>query len=179
MATEPAIPIYLVDAYAEPVAVKVSGRASYTNCAPLSDFFHNLIKNGKHNFIVDLKDCSSLDSTFLGMLAGVAMELRKEESKGTLALDNVEERNLEIIQNLGLHRIITVNPEHLKPSPKLNDRSNDILKSMDESSVANPKLILKAHENLVEIEQANLNKFQDVLSFLKKQIKENKELEGE
>ena len=50
---------------------------------------------------------------------------------------------------------------------------------MNESSAATPKMILKAHQNLVHIEESNLNKFQDVLSFLKKQVKEESELEDE
>lgn len=177
MASESVIPLYLVDAYTDPVAVKVTGRASYTNCGPINSFLQNQIKTGKYNFVIDLKDCTALDSTFLGMLAGIAMELRKEKSRGELILQHVEARNLEIIENLGLHRIISVNPKTVKKEVKINDKSKDILKSMDESAVANPEMILKAHENLIKIDDNNLNRFQDVISYLKKQIKEEKESE--
>src|SRR2546427_100813 len=51
---------------------------------------------------------TSTDSTFLGVLAGAAIELRRKTPPGVLTLARVGERNLELIRNLGLHRLATV-----------------------------------------------------------------------
>ena len=63
-------PIYLVDAYSDPVVVRIDGRASFQNSAGLRDFFAEMLRRGKTRFIVDFQHCASMDSTFLGVLAG-------------------------------------------------------------------------------------------------------------
>ena len=40
------------------------------------------------------------------------------------------------------------------------------------SEVENARLVLEAHENLVEIDASNRTKFQDVISFLKNQVED-------
>ena len=60
--------------------------------------------SGRRNYIVDFQDCSSMDSTFLGILVGLALKLRKFEDEGYLTLVNLRGRNLETVQNLGIHK---------------------------------------------------------------------------
>lgn len=174
MSTETSSPVFLVDAYSEPVCLKIKGRASYLNCGQLNDFFNRLIKKDKTNFTVDFEECAGMDSTFLGLLAGVALELKKDSHKGTICLNNVKNRNLELITNLGLNRILEVNPETHTPKPTINN-SNHTMKSMDKSSPVSPEAILKAHQNLISADSSNLYKFQDVMSFLKKEIDQESE----
>ena len=54
---------------------------------------------------VDFQHCSSMDSTFLGILVGLALQLRKLEVAGKLTLINLVGRNLETVKNLGIHKI--------------------------------------------------------------------------
>ena len=108
--TEPAKPTFLVDAYADPVLVRIEGRASFANSGSLKDFFTEMTRQGKARFVVDFQQCTSMDSTFLGVLAGAALELRRRNPPGALTLTRVGERNLELIRNLGLHRLAVVDP---------------------------------------------------------------------
>jgi len=39
-----------------------------------------------------------------------------------------------------------------------------------EAELASARLVLEAHENLIEADEGNRNKFQDVVSFLKNQV---------
>lgn len=164
-------PTFLVDAYSDPVCLKINGRASYLNCAPLGDFFHNLIKRKKLQFAIDFSDCTGMDSTFLGMIAGIALELKDPDSEGDIQLYNIEDRNLELIQNLGLNRILTINTGNTGPKPFFNSACD----TLTSTAQANGKKILEAHENLIKADGSNTKKFQDVLSFLKKQINEDAE----
>jgi hypothetical protein len=77
--SETAKPVYLVDAYSDPVVVRIEGRASFLNSACLRDFVNQMLKSGKNRFVIDFLRCTSMDSTFLGVLAGFALELRKSE----------------------------------------------------------------------------------------------------
>jgi hypothetical protein len=46
-----------------------------------------------------------MDSTFLGILVGLALKLRKFEDEGFLTLVNLRGRNLETVKNLGIQKI--------------------------------------------------------------------------
>src|SRR5687767_14531078 len=97
-------PVYLVDAYSDPVVVRIDGRASFQNSGSLRDFMTEMLGRGKRRFVFDFQDCASMDSTFLGVVAGVAIELRKPANGGSLVVTRVAARNLELMRNLGLHR---------------------------------------------------------------------------
>ena len=67
-----------------------------------------MIGQGKTRFVMDFQNCASMDSTFLGVLAGAALDLRRRHPPGSLVLCRVGRRNLELLRNLGLHRLLTV-----------------------------------------------------------------------
>jgi anti-anti-sigma factor len=160
-----ATPTFLVDAYADPVVVRIDGRASFQNSAALKDFFTALVAQGKTRFVVDFKQCASMDSTFLGVLAGVAIKLRRSTPPGSLALVRVGERNLELIRNLGLHRLATVDQGGTVPAGQTSALD---ARALDE--IASARLVLEAHENLVATDPDNATKFQDVLAFLRSRL---------
>ena len=161
-------PAFLVNAYSDPVIIKLDGRASYLNSAPLRDFFNRMVSKGRRDFVLDFRDCTGMDSTFLGIIAGAALEARNAMPQGTLVLCRLSKRNLELVRNLGLHRIVSVD---------CGDYQMDFDRA-DAEPLANPpcknvekaRMILKAHEDLVDVDRKNRTKFQDVISFLKNQV---------
>jgi anti-sigma B factor antagonist len=165
--SDPTKPVFLVDAYADPVVVRIEGRASFMNSGGLKDFFAEMIRQGKTRFVVDFKLCASMDSTFLGVLAGAAIELRRQTPPGTFTLARVGERNLELIRNLGLHRLATVDPGSQVPE---TSGAGQALTQQARSEVENARLVLEAHENLIATDPDNAAKFQDVLAFLRNQL---------
>jgi len=164
---EPSTSVFLVDAYADPVVVRIAGRASFLNSGGLKDFLARMIKEGKRRFVVDFRQCASMDSTFLGVLAGAAIELRRQDPSGQLTLARVGERNLELIRNLGLHRLAIVDPGTQSADPMGYGQA---LTNQARTEVDNARLMLEAHENLVATDPANAAKFQDVLIFLKARL---------
>lgn len=160
-------PVFLVDAYADPVVVRIYGRASFMNSGGLKDFLSAMIRDGKRRFVVDFRQCASMDSTFLGVLAGAAIELRRQNPPGQLTLARVGERNLELIRNLGLHRLAIVDPGVLAMD---STTPGQALTNQARTEVENARLMLEAHENLVATDPANAAKFQDVLTFLKARL---------
>ncbi len=160
-------PVFLVDAYTDPVVVRIDGRASFMNSGGLKDFFTEMIRQGKRRFVVDFRLCASMDSTFLGVLAGAAIELRRLSPPGHLTLVRVGERNLELIRNLGLHRLATVDPGTQTANPM---GYGTALSEQARSEVESARLMLEAHENLIAADPENAAKFQDVLTFLKSRL---------
>jgi len=161
-------PVFLVDAYSDPVVVRIEGRASFLNCGCVRDFVEQMLKSGKSRFVMDFLRCTSMDSTFLGVLAGMALELGKREPKGSLVLTRVGQRNLELMRNLGLHRLLTV-----VAADGVNlEKCDTPLESGERKEIENARLVLEAHENLVAADESNLGKFQDVLAFMKNRVEQ-------
>ena len=164
---DPTKPTFLVDAYADPVLIRIEGRASFANSGSLKDFVAEMVKQGKTRFVVDFAACTTMDSTFLGVLAGVALELRRRDPPGSLTLARVGERNLELIRNLGLHRLATVDAGEFQMNFSGNAQALD---TKARSDLERARLVLEAHENLVNADEANATKFQDVLAFLRNRV---------
>jgi anti-sigma B factor antagonist len=158
-------PAFLVDAYSDPVVVRIEGRASFLNSAAVKDFLATMIAQGKRRFAVDFKACASMDSTFLGVLAGAALQLRRLDPPGSLALVRVGERNLELIRNLGLHRLASVDAAGPQPAGAAQP-----IDSRQVGEIERARLVLEAHEALVAADPDNATKFQDVLAFLRNQL---------
>jgi anti-sigma B factor antagonist len=160
-------PVYLVDAYSDPVVVRIDGRACFQNSPCLRDFFSELLRQGKTRFVLDFKHCATMDSTFLGVLAGTALELKKKTPPGSLVLARVGQRNLELIRNLGLHRLLTVDAGYFAMN---FENCKDPLQCRNHTELENARLVLEAHENLVSADESNRGKFQDVLVFMKNRV---------
>lgn len=162
-------PQFLVNPYEDPVIVKINGKASFLNSSPVKNLFDRLVKQGKLRFVIDFKNCSGMDSTFLGILAGLGIQLMRMEPKGSVVLCRLGERNKELVRNLGLHRLLV-----LDNGDKVPDKTEAGFESVDAreklSEVENARLVLQAHENLVELDASNKTKFQDVIAFLQNQV---------
>ena len=164
--SQPRETTFVVNAYQDPVMIKVSGRACFQNTGPLNDFFRRMIASGRRTFLIDFRDCTGMDSTFLGVLAGIGIELRKPHHQGSLVLCRLGERNLELVINLGLHRILTVDRGEAQPDAGGAFQS---LGADKVNQVQQARMVLQAHENLVEVDESNREKFQDVIAFLRNQ----------
>lgn len=162
---------FLVNPYEDPVILKISGKVSFTNATPVKELFDQLVEQGRDHFVIDFQHCSGMDSTFLGILAGLGIKLLKREPKGSVVLCRLGARNRELIQNLGLHRILTVDDG--QEAGRIEASGDDMQELKDEkkhTEVENARLVLQAHENLLEVDDSNKTKFQDVIAFLKNQV---------
>jgi anti-anti-sigma regulatory factor len=161
--------VYLVDAYSDPVVVRIEGRACFQNSSCLRDFVGEMLRQGRQRFVVDFQHCTTMDSTFLGVLAGVALELRKTTPPGSIVLARVGARNLELIRNLGLHRLLTVDSGD---TPMNFGKCDTALVSQDRGELDRARHVLESHEHLVTADESNRAKFQDVLAFLKNRVEQ-------
>lgn len=149
--------------------LQVLQKASYTNCEPVRNFFDTKFNAGQRSFIVDFANCTSVDSTFLGILVRLALNLRNSENSGKLALVNLNGRNLETVKNLGIHRIAEISShavESLKDLESLSENGQD--------DIACSETIYEAHKTLMNLNEKNLRMFCDVVSFLEQESEHSK-----
>lgn len=156
-------PTFVVDVLRRPMLVIIHGRANFLNCSPLKTFFRKMFDKGEREFLLDFSKCTGMDSTFLGILAGTALEARRETPQGEVQLAGLDQRNLELVNNLGLRRIVTIAEDNLKES----DNTSTGLSGEVQTEEEKKEMLIESHEDLVKLDEANLNKFEDLLTFLK------------
>ena len=161
--SEPQQPTYLVSAYRNPVAVRINGKANYLNCNAFREFIEKVIADGRNKIVLDFDSCTGMDSTFLGILAGTALELKQKSPPGDLTLCHLSERNNELICNLGLQILLNI-------GDNVDAENKAAYDSLKDEQVSDASKVLEAHENLAEVNADNLTKFQDVIAFLKNQV---------
>ena len=174
--------------------IKVVGRGSFQNSGCIKAFYQQLLKEGVGRFVVDLGACTYLDSTFLGILLGLGLKL-KEAGSGLLRILNASPRNLELLKNLGLDRLISIEGGDVplggegpagspaKTGPIGNGSGSGALQltGVKEENLQEMKVpvltkaeagptILEAHENLIGFDPRNIPKFKDVVEFLREDL---------
>ncbi|NQU11058.1 STAS domain-containing protein [bacterium] len=174
--TEPAKGI-AVASTAEEVYVQVVGRGTFQNSQPLHRYAQEMIDRGHHHFILDLRACTNMDSTFLGVLAGMGLRLRNGGTgpAGEIRIVNAGQRSVELLQILGLDRLFAILPLDAAAAPvsapagplhRLPDSDvetdHPVLNKRDTTD-----LLLAAHTNLVRVDQRNEARFGSVTRSLR------------
>ena len=149
--------------------LQVLTKASFTNCEPVRNFFDRKFEEGQRSFIVDFAKCGSVDSTFLGILVRLALNLRNAEEPGKLVLVNLTGRNLETVKNLGIHRIAEISSNSIENSEQLETVGNN-----SENETACAETIYQAHKTLMNLNEKNHRMFCDVVSFLELEAENSK-----
>jgi len=158
----------LVGCHGQTVWVKIKGRGSFQNSAGVKEYVGRMVCRGHRDFIVDLEDCDQMDSTFMGTLTGVALRLRKIGQGGLRAI-NVNERNAGLLCSLGLDQFFSVEEAGGGLSVPAEAKPLQPPAASEPNAVDQQKIILEAHEALVEADSANEVKFHDVLEFLRQE----------
>lgn len=156
----------LVSADNKTVWIKVEGKGSFLNSGGMKEFSKKMVNRGHREFVVDLKNCPVMDSTFMGTLAMIALRLR-EIGQGNLRVINLNERNHDLLTNLGLDQLFTLGGEDGEAGANAPQKPLD---GEPTGKTAQAQTMLEAHEALVEADSTNLTKFKDVLEYLKQDL---------
>ena len=168
-----------VGAAGSEVHVRVVGRGTFQNGQTLRRYAFGMMDRGGEEFFVDLSRCQGMDSTFLGVLAGIGLRLAQIGQTGKVHILNVGPRNWELLQTLGLDRLFAINTTgNLRTKmPLPADAEFQRLPESELGEVTPPlskhdtvDLMLEAHDNLIRADQRNLAKFKDLTQFLRENV---------
>lgn len=172
-------PSILVGCNQKVVCIRVQGKGSFQNSGGVKTFATAMIHRGHREFVVDLGGCPVMDSTFMGTLTGVALRLR-ELGHGGLHVVNANERNVDLLQGLGLDQILSLElngTEH--PFNGLDQAEN-----CPEALAAEPlgkremtETMIAAHQALVDADRQNFHKFKNVIDYLKQDLKQEESVD--
>jgi len=156
------------------VYVRVVGRGTFQNSQPLRLFALQQIDEGQREFVLDLGQCQGMDSTFLGVLAGIGLRLRQNGKLASVHIVNINPRNLELLETLGLDRLFTMNSSTPPPLAEADYRQlpdtdlTQLTHALDKDETAD--LMIEAHDNLVRADERNAPKFRELARFLREAV---------
>ncbi|MFM7181502.1 MAG: STAS domain-containing protein [Verrucomicrobiales bacterium] len=154
--------------------VRVESRGSFKNSPDLRAVAESGMRRGMQRIVVDLAACPIMDSTFMGTLTSLHLALEKlPDGGGNLIVLNANDRNLDLLQSLGLDNVFHVDKDGTE-LPELRREVDEeilaraIVQPLDKTEHA--AHVLEAHEALAGANEANRDRFRDVVSFLRSEV---------
>lgn len=143
--------------------MRVVGRGTFKLAVGLSRWIEQLKAMPElKSVMLDLSGCSSLDSTFMGLMVTLA---RQSRGRCALLVVNATPEHHSLLDGIGVMRVWKYVDQPVTDLTWQNLASAaDGATTLDERT---RKLILAAHETLIELDQANEPKFRDVVDMLK------------
>ncbi len=151
---------------ASSVYIKVKGLGIASIGLDLWDFTEEMARSGYHTFIIDLASCQSFDSTFMGVLVGIADGPAKEKGGGILVVHPTEHHK-KLLSEVGLTKLISIRAEDADLPPDLELVPLDPL---PRTSTERVEKIREAHQKLCNLDERNRAKFGLFLDLLAKEI---------
>lgn len=152
--------------------VRVEGRGSFKISSSLKQFADACIEQEVCRVLLDMAACIGMDSTFMGVIAGVATRL-KRANEGVVILYNLTPRTRGLLATLGLDQLVQAYEAGATP-PELAQAGagEESLTPLDTSAsqLDTARTMLEAHEKLCEVNPDNLPKFKDVLTYLREDV---------
>lgn len=142
----------------------MEGLGNFSNALMFEEFCEQELKQGLDCFVVDLARCEGMDSTFMGVLAGLSTHFPPGEPK--VIVVNAGAKHRQLLDDLGLSRLVSVRQKpDLIPALELEPLSSDTLPPRERA-----ERILRAHQQLLDADSRNAAKFGPVLKLLKREL---------
>lgn len=149
------------------VFVRVTGRGSFKVSATLKQFIAQVTSQQPVSAVIlDLTECIGMDSTFMGVLAGLSGRLK--QSGQTMELINLSEKNAGLLATLGVDKVVA----HYSNSHGY-EMPDQTARSLPTAGVTKKELAetaLQAHQNLVDLNEENRPRFKRVIEYLKADV---------
>jgi anti-sigma B factor antagonist len=152
----------LFDSY---IWIRPEGRGTFLESSIIKALVENSVENGVHNFVIDLEACPGMDSTFMGMLAGLGIGFRKSK-KGEISIVGTTEKTKSSLKELGLQYLMAIEPTDGPWIEKIEEVRGDLVLLDQKSEIDKEAHVLEAHEDLCIADEGNLNRFRTVLDML-------------
>ncbi len=145
--------------------IRVEGRGTFQSSPPIKELVDKEMALGRSQFVIDLEECFGMDSTFMGMMAGVGMRLRKKGG-GQLSIVGTSEKSRDALDELGLSYLMEIEPEDGLWKKEIDSVRGSLLPLGDSTSVGKEEHILECHENLCDADDTNAERFKTVLEVM-------------
>lgn len=149
------------------------------NSPAVKAFGDQRIAAGEQQLVVDLEECTGMDSTFMGTLAGMAARLSATEG-GVLQIAEPGERNRRSLEDLGLDFLMEIDP----PAANWRGRVEGIRKELKAphapgslDSLQRTRHVLEAHQTLSDVNHKNAREFSKMVDILESELADKERAE--
>lgn len=143
----------------------MEGRGTFQISSPIKDFVEAESSAGRSEYVIDLEACPGMDSTFMGMLAGIGMRIKKK-GRGGLSIVGTSQKNRDSLEELGLDYLMEIEPSNAPWSNGIESIRSGLSRLEDGLPSSNEAHILECHENLCDADESNAERFKTVLEVM-------------
>jgi anti-sigma B factor antagonist len=146
---------------------RLRGRATAGESTGFKTAAEGLRSQGLIDFVIDLTECQSMDSTFIGVLTGLSRRLRREGGPaGKVELVNTTPQVRRQLDDLFVLDQFTLTECQLMPGVAYTQVQAGTTNKAELS-----RLMLDAHQTLMDLNTANIPKFKQVAEFLEQDLR--------
>lgn len=138
--------------------IQAVGRANFDYAVPIRDLAKGL--DGSEKLCIDLSQCSAMDSTFMGVLSMIGLKARR--NSGTVEIAGASDNLRALLRGLGVAKLFI----YIDAAPEIAEGERAVRGTM----AATAETVLEAHETLVEADENNAAKFDQVIKFAKEDV---------
>lgn len=152
--------------------IKCIGRGSFANSPQFKQIADQRIAAGERVVVLDLAECSAMDSTFMGVIAGIARQVIP--GGGKVQVISGGERIRDLLGGLGLDSILEIDPPDAIWLHDIESyRSRLQPPTSENSKERNARMILDAHIELSQLNEKNANQFKSVIELFNEEVNKN------
>lgn len=155
--------------------IRCVAKGNFNNSPAIEKWANAQIKGGIKSLAIDLEQCTGMDSTFMGNLAGLAMKLTA--IGGKLQIIDASTKCARSLTDLGLSSLMEINPEC--KAADWDEQKQDMRGNLEEISSASTldktTHVYETHKKLCEADSSNHQKFDSVLECLEADLSAKKQ----
>lgn len=141
--------------------IRFVGDVRLTLCTTIDDYFQQMYDDPDFVSVwVDLCDAEGLDSTTLGLLAKLALNVR-EKFGFTPAIYTCAPSILRLLRSMGFHRLFEVHEEACNDPEDIEE-----IPAVSGSEEAVKEKVIEAHHVLMNLSDENRERFRDLVTAL-------------
>ncbi len=148
--------------------IKLVGAVKYTTvAADFERFIDDLVERKEVNeVLIDMRECTYIDSTDLGILARITVSQMHKGAPYPVLLYKKESDIGAILNDVGFSRVFKMVESLDFQEVQLQEMANSA--HPDQLDMA--KLMLNAHQMLIDLDEGNREKFSTVVDFMKQSV---------
>lgn len=155
---------YMVGEIGDNIVIKIIGNATMKNSKTLEDYFKNILQDEKKEVILDFSECNYIDSTTLGVIARMSLEVGKKWNTKLYEV-NVSNMIRSTLNSTGIYDLMGHSKKEGEDISFSGLKNRNFLTDEEKA-----KHILEAHRTLVELSKENEAVFSNVVRLLEKNI---------
>lgn len=149
--------------------IKVEGRATFEHSSPLRNLIKNIKLEELKKASIDLSLCTGMDSTFMGVLAMIAVRVKQNGDVADII--DTGENNKKLLNGLGLKKLFNY-----------RSYSDKFLKDMNwekppegtPDKTEKIETVIDSHQTLMNVDKSNIPKFENVVDLAKKDLEKTR-----